>query len=75
MTTPFDVSLFVTVLSFIFATLTGLVYLGRENLLIMSQKGILHEFSLIYNDTLAKAERYSHGANVTGRKLRIKRCL
>lgn len=75
MTTPFDVSLFVTVLSFIFATLTGLIYIGRENLLIMSQKGILHEFSLIYNDTLAKAERYSHGANVTGRKLRIKRCL
>ena len=72
---PFDISLFVTVLGLIVVALSGLLYIGTDNLITFCQKGVINEMSKIYADTLAKAERYCHGANVTGRKLKIKRCL
>lgn len=72
---PFDISLFVTVLGLVVVVLSGLLYLGKDNLIILCQKGLINEMSKIYAGTLVKAERYCHGANVTGRKLKIKRCL
>ena len=72
---PFDISLFVTVLGLIVVALSGLFYWGKENLVTLCQKGIINEMPKIYEDTLAKAQRYCHSANLTGRKLKIKRCL
>lgn len=75
MTMPFDISLFVTVLGLIVVALSGLLYWSKDNLITLCHKGLINEMSKIYADTLAKAERYCHGANVTGRKLKIKRSL
>lgn len=71
----FDISTLITLYAALIAILTGLIYIGKPNLLIIIQKELIHELSEDYKQWMEKAERYSHGTRLSGPKIRIRRAL
>lgn len=70
-----DFSLLATLFGCVMVILTGLVYWGKANFLIIAQKRILIELATTNKELLVKAGRYIHGNRLSGPKIRISRLM